>query len=407
MIAYTTLLLFCIGVFSSINVGVKVDKLLSFLTFTSVFLVFANFFDNMFNNIEHTFSFMWNSSPSGDIVVDIISNPYNCGLVMPFFLMALITIGNNISFRYEERRSAFDAVVIMNLISLIMIITSNNLVQLLSAVFIIDILAVFIAKDLDASRKYVKFNILADMMLFMVFAVINYRVASLELSEILEYRKSGLHVDFIAIFGLTVVFMKMGFFLFQGGLLGLKNVRFHRLQIVLFLTSPEVVILLLIKFHILWSGSAYFVPYINIACISTLAWGFIGFISIDNFKAKVVYLQMMFGALFVELLRFRGFAWSEMLSTVLVCDFLLISTLYLAYYCTNRKKLVSQMANLQYLNVFPKIVIVGLSAILIAILANALDMLSTVRRLSIMSRLSTRCTRSAQNTLTNRRLRLR
>ena len=75
MIAYTVLLLFCIGIFSSIKVGVKVDKVLAFVTFASLFLVFANFCDGMLDAAEHSFSFMWNTSSGRDLKFEIISNP--------------------------------------------------------------------------------------------------------------------------------------------------------------------------------------------------------------------------------------------------------------------------------------------------------------------------------------------
>ena len=96
MIAYTTFLLFVIGIFSSIKVGAKVDKIFSVLTFASIFLVFVNFCLNMNFETERIFSFMWNSSPSGDIKVDIVSNAYNYSLVFPFILITLIATANNV-----------------------------------------------------------------------------------------------------------------------------------------------------------------------------------------------------------------------------------------------------------------------------------------------------------------------
>ncbi|MBR1601368.1 MAG: hypothetical protein IJ677_07295 [Alphaproteobacteria bacterium] len=238
MIAYTTLLLFFIGIFSSIKVGAKVDKTLSFLTFASIFFVFAGFCDGMSSLSNHSFSFVWSANPGSSLKFDIISNYYNYWLIFPGFVLTLLSMLNCLFFRYEKQVSAYFSVLIFNLIALIILVTSNNFVQLLSALFVIDVLSVFMIKESDAYRRYVLLNILSDMVLFAVLAVINCRVASLDIRQIVLYRNIGMHQDFVALAGLTAVFAKFGFFLFQIGVIDLKKIRFHRILNVLFLSSP-------------------------------------------------------------------------------------------------------------------------------------------------------------------------
>lgn len=132
MIADTTFLLIVMAVLSSLKVGVKSDKFISWLIFLFVTGIFVYFLQHSHVTETTVFSFVWNSSPSGNIMVDIVSNSYNCQLIFPFFLMTLMAIGYNNVFRYEERRGLFDAVMLFNLTALIMMVTSNNLVQLLS-----------------------------------------------------------------------------------------------------------------------------------------------------------------------------------------------------------------------------------------------------------------------------------
>ena len=90
MIAYTVFLLFIIGIFSSLKVGVKVDKVLAFVTFASLFLVFLNFCDNMMSAIEHSFTFEWSTSPGRDLKLEMLSNPATYGLVLPCFIITLL-----------------------------------------------------------------------------------------------------------------------------------------------------------------------------------------------------------------------------------------------------------------------------------------------------------------------------
>lgn len=349
MIAYTTLLLFLIGLFSSIKVGVKVDKILSLVTFTSLFLVFLGFCDGMNSVREHVFSFSWNTTTGNSLKLEIISNSYNYLLVWPCFALTVLSALNALLFHYEKRSTYF-SVLIFNLTALIVLITSNNFVQLLSALFVIDIISPFLIKNVEAYRRYVLLNLLADMILFMVLAVINCRVASLDIRQIILYRNVGMHKDFVALAGLTAVFAKFGFFLFQIGVMNLRKIRFHRMMNVLFLSSPLATLILLLKFSALWRTSAYFILYLDIVCICTIVWGALGSLFANNFKAKVIYWQMSFWALFVELLRFHGFIWFSGFTFLLLEMYLFACLMYLFYYYNHRQQLMLKIKNMPLIN---------------------------------------------------------
>lgn len=347
MIIYTVLLLFVIGALSSIKAGVKVDKALAFVSFTSLFIVFADFYESMLEGITHTFSFMWNASQGQDIQFDIVSNPYNYALILSCFAVTVLACLHNVLFRYEERRAAYNAVLCFNLIALILLITSNNFVQLISALFIADILALFLMKNSEPCRLFGMMNMLADMMLFMVLAMINARVNSLDLEQVLLYQKIGLHTDWAALVGLTAIFIKFGFWIFQAGVLELKNIRFHRMQNVLFISSPFAALLLLIKFNALWRVSAYFTMYLDIMCIVTGIWAFGNSIWVNNFKAKAIYWMTAFWALMVELLRLSDFEWVPEYSRLILEMYVFMTALYLLYFYNNRRNLTTQMMQLR------------------------------------------------------------
>lgn len=350
MIALTTFLLLILGIFSSIRVSVKTDKWLSFIVFLLFCVIFGQFSYNIINSAQDVFSFIWNKSPGGDIQIDIISNPYNYGFVLPFFIITLLSLALNLLFRYEERRNIYEAGLIFNLAALITMITSNNFVQLLFALFIVDILALLLVHDIEAYRRYILLNISADLMIFTVLAIINSRVASLDIREILQYKQIGLHIDFIAIIGLTAIFMKFGFFIFHIGLLGLRNIRLHRLQNILFLSAPVCALILLTKFHVLLSGSTYFNTYLHLVCCLSLGGGFIGSLCSQNYKQRIIYWQMMFWALFVELLRFNGFIWNLSLTFLLLQTYILNIALYLIYYYTGRHYHQTDLSKINLVN---------------------------------------------------------
>ena len=336
MIADTTFLLIVMAVLSSLKVGVKSDKFISWLIFLFVTGIFVYFMQHGHVTETTVFSFVWNSSPSGNIMVDIVSNSYNCQLIFPFFLMTLMAIGYNNVFRYEERRGLFDAVMLFNLTALIMMITSNNLVQLLSGLFVVDIMALLIIKDVEKSKYYATFNLIADMMLFTVLAVVNCQLESLDLRQIIEYNKIGFHQDFVALVGLSAVFIKFGLVPFHGSMLRLKDIRYHRLQNVLFLTSPASALILLQKFYPLWQSSLYFLPVLQAGCVLGLVWGLVLFAMGESLKLKTIYWQMFFTSILVLLLADKKVVWSENFSILLVCQYLCISLWYFLYYNANR-----------------------------------------------------------------------
>lgn len=345
MIADTTFLLIITAVLSSLKVGVKSDKFISWLIFLFVTGIFVYFLHYGQEAETTVFSFIWNSSPSGNIMVDIVSNSYNCQLIMPFFLMTVMAIGYNNVFRYEERRGLFDAVLLFNLTALIMMITSNNLVQLLSGLFVVDIMALLIIKDVEKSKYYATFNLIADMMLFTVLAVVNCQLESLDLRQIIEYNKIGYHQDFVALAGLAAVFIKFGTVPFHGSMLRLKDIRYHRLQNILFLTSPASALILLQKFYPLWQSSLYFLPVLQTGCVLGLMWGLLFFIMGENLKFKTIYLQMFFMSILILLLVDKKVVWSESFSILLICQYLGVSLLYFLYYNANRCSSLLKLKN--------------------------------------------------------------
>ncbi len=336
MIADTIFLLFVVVVFSSFKIGVKTDKIFSWLTFLFLGGIFGNFYQYQNKFQESVFSFVWNSSPSGNITVDVISNPYNYYLVLPFLFMTLLSVGYNAVFRYEERRNAYNAFVLFNLILLILMITSNNLVQLISGVFVVDIMALLMIKDVEKSKLHATLNLIADMLLFTVLAVINCQLESLDLRQIVKYNRIGYHQDFVAVAGLIAVFIKLGIVPFHEGLLKLKDIRFHRLQNVLFLTSSVSALILLQKFCYLWQNSQLFLPVLHVGCFIGICWGGICFWCAENLKVKVIYMQMLFWPILILLWADNQFAWSEFFTTLLICQYLGVCLLYFLYYKANR-----------------------------------------------------------------------
>ena len=330
MIAHTALLLLIIGLFNCCKFSVKADKFFCAVTLLALLCITFWFAGSVSDSPEQIFSFLWNSSPSGDLKIDIISNSYTCGLFLPFLVISTLAICANFSFKQEQNLCNYNALLLFNLLALLLMITSNNFVQLLSAFFLIDILAVIKAKT-DICKKFIILNLCADMLIFMLLALINGHIHSFDIREIINYKNTSYHLDFIAILGFTSILMKMGFFPFQIGLTSLDKLNFQRLLNILCLFSPVSAIIILLKFSSLWSSSEYFVPYLNALCIAALIWSSFMVLCIKNLRLKVIYWQIMIFALMLELLRFHGFVWDWSFSKILLANYILLSGIYLLY----------------------------------------------------------------------------
>ncbi len=364
MIAFTALALLIVGFFNSFRFSVKADKFVCGVSLFAVSGIIFWFSDRIVNLNEQVFSFLWNSSPSGDIKIDIISNSYTCGLFLPFLIITALAICGNYCFRYEEKRCRYNALLIFNLLVLLLMITSNNFVQLLSAVFLVDIFAVIKAQNTANCKNFIILNLSADMLIFMILALINGRIHSFDIREIINYKNMGYHIDLIAILGLTSVFMKMGFFPFQLGFSTLKNLRFHRLQNILYLSSPISALILLLKFSALWSASSYFLPYFDIICLTAMAFCALKAFYINNLRSKLICWHTLTLTLMLELLRFHGFVWDWRFSKILLATYALFMGLYLLYYQSGRKVLMTHLlkSKFQYFQtVTPAITIIGLA----------------------------------------------
>lgn len=158
------------GLAGLLKFKMRYDRIISWMIFFTVALLFADYVLAAFNNQNFTFSLLWNKTEVGDIRIDFAPTPQANRVIIPLFFLSLLTILNNNLFRYEEKRSPFDSLIVLNFISLSLLICSKNYIELITMVFVIDIIGYLILKDVDSARRYVIYNFFADMCLFMKYS---------------------------------------------------------------------------------------------------------------------------------------------------------------------------------------------------------------------------------------------
>lgn len=356
-----------IALFGFIRMRMRYDRFFSWLMLVSVAFLFVQYCFDAVHDQNYAFSFLLSPTRIGDIIINFTPNVAINSLIIPLFFISLMTVLNNNIFRYEEKRCTFNSYIILNFITLCLLVSAQNYVQLITAVFISDIFGYLILKDVDATHRYVIYNLFADMCLFMILSMACGKVQSLELSSLLNYEHIGRHKDFVGLITALALLIKMGSFLFQSYLLDLNKTRFQRMCAVNLLFSPLCGVILLMRLHNLIAISELCLPFLKIMSGLTFVCGLAYFIIKNNIQKKVVSLNMAFWGLLTYMLILNNFGWINWFSYYIVSVYFINSLLFMVYLYQNREIEVAAMLNYSEINTLPMIAILVLMTLVINI----------------------------------------
>lgn len=170
----------------------------------------------------------------------------------------------NVSYPQEEDRFRFNGQICLNLAALILLICSENAIQLLVSACLIDIFGFYMINDSSARRRYIFYNLLADMGLFMLFALIWGYIGSIRLADFVEYDRMGAHKDLLCILLLLCLFIKSGLFMFQAPLMDWAVLDMNRIAALAYLSTPVVGFIILCKTSMLLPLSEYSYPMLHL-----------------------------------------------------------------------------------------------------------------------------------------------
>lgn len=280
----------------------RYERLWSFLLLA--FLAFSGFYfwENWQQGITGNFAFHWIDASLMQVNINLASNTDTYRLTAPLFLLAGISVFYNTFYPAETEKLRLNGLLLLNLAALILLICAQNFMQLLTAVCIADVLCLFMINDIEGKRRYIFYNLLADMGLFTLFALIWKQTGSVDLAALSGYRRLGQYPELSVCLILFCAFIKSGMFLFQGGFLSLSGLSFNRIFSISYGATPLVGILLLIKTYPLLADVSYASATLQLFGTLTLLWGFFGAVVIDNLKDKALYFNLMFYALMIGLL---------------------------------------------------------------------------------------------------------
>lgn len=342
MISDIFLYLIIAGLGSEIIAKDRFERFLTFILFGMLVFLGMNFFESWQAGVTDKFTYHWITSRYNKADINIFSSAENYALIFPFFIMSALLVLDNLFYPLEPKKSSFSGLIVLNLACLILLICSRNFIQLLIGACAIDVLGFYVTDDMEAKKKYTFYNTIADLGLFMVFAVLWGYLGSMEISRLSDFHKLGAHRDLIAILLIACVMIKSGMFMFQNQFLDFQGLSFNRLNMISFVSTPVVGIIILCKTYPLLEISRYSVPLIQIIAGASVFWGVCGALLIDNIKEKALYLNMMLYGTIYGLLSV-GLIESTLLSELLVGGFLLVSCLMLVVISSSNENYVSRM----------------------------------------------------------------
>ncbi len=284
----------------------------------------------------------WLKIPNLSINLEITINAHNIYLVSALLALAVLVLMQN-TFGSETAKNALNGLVLLNLLSALMLVFSANYIQMLVAVGVSDVLVFSIINKVEAKKRYIYANFLADIGLVSIFAVILGQSGNIELRPLADYARLGHHKDFVAIMLLLCIFIKTGLFLFQGTYTGLRLLGFNRLNLILFTATPLTGYLLLLKTESLLTISAYSYPLLKIFALASILWGAYGALIIDNLRQKAVYFALMFWGLVYAFAAFGSRLASLDFAMLLMAAFLFSQILLLISVAASNENTVSEM----------------------------------------------------------------
>lgn len=287
--------------------------------------------DNLSQSANGGFIYQW--LPYKELKADFnISSSQNMRqMFLPLIcLLAAVVYLNTVS-ASEEHSLHFNTLMLFNFISLILQASSHDFLQLMFAGAMLSVIS-FYMPDLAVSKKRLfVFNFLAEMAVFMAFAIVYGKTHSISLSVLPKYAHNGWHKDLVAGLLMFAIGCKCGLFLLNGHYLSFKDIIFNRTVAIMSLSVPLSGLVLTAKVYPLLHASkvaeTLFPVWLGISVAAAVA----GALCNNHLKSKAIALSLgVYAALLLWIYGDKA-ALYNVIPFVLVFNFLILYIFVLAF----------------------------------------------------------------------------
>lgn len=345
MIVNIFLLLLLIGFTFPCFFRLEAQKGASVFLLIAVSALLVWFLNNWHEEQNVAFLIPWLQYKDLSVIINLSSEMQNYQLIYPLFVVSVITMLIGTFNEDETSKLKLNGTIALSLSSLFLLCCSSNLIQLIIGSSFVSICGGYLINDQEARNKYAYYNLLAEVGLFSVFAVIYGYLGNLNISSLKNFQAVGAHKDWVAIVLLLSVFIKTGMFPFHNQLLGLSNINFNRQNLIIWASTPISGIIILYKTIPLLSISQYSVPLLQIIAGLTLLWALGGALIIDNIKERAVYFALMIYAYIYALIPLDNAIGITNISTYILWGYLLTMLFYLVFKASSNEIYISKMGS--------------------------------------------------------------
>ena len=281
------------------------------------------FYQNYLNADVDFYSYQWLSSRYYPVSIDFSSSLEAYLLMLPLFAVAVLNVFYMLWDTMEKQKTYLLTLMCLNIAFFMMLICGQNTIQIIVSACFVDVIGFCVINNIATKRQYIFYNLLTDLALFIAFAMLWGECRSTQLTQIREYTLT--HNPFALWLILFSIYIKIGLFPFQGYLLQCSVLSESRRNIMGFLSTPIVGLLIFYKlkdFQI-ETGPTEILKY---AIWATIIWGGCCSMAIRRMSDKNLYLNMLFYGMGCALLM-NTEECSEVLGSLLVLHFCLNNSL--------------------------------------------------------------------------------
>lgn len=262
-------------------------------------------------------------------------------LPLVYFSTALVYL--NTIYAAEEHSLHFNTLVLFNFIALILQASSRDFIQLMFAGSMLSVIS-FYMPDLSVSKKKMfVFNFLAEMAVFMAFAVVYGKTHSVSFGSLPDFVRNGWHKDLVAGLLLFAIGCKCGLFLLNGQYFSLKHCLFNRTVAIMGLSVPLSGLILAAKIQPLLAAS-------QTACLIIPWWAeisagtaILAVLVNNNIKSKAVALSLAVYAALLYWIYTDTKVLYDWAPDILMLNFMVLSVFVLAFNAASDETSVRRM----------------------------------------------------------------
>lgn len=331
------------GLLSLVAIPLKLPRIYALLALGVGVVILVFLLENMRLGTNAEFVYLWIPYKDLQAGFNLSSNPMVYQLVFPILAVTLLLMMFNAVATKEKLSLSLDVMLFFNLSAMILLLCSQDLIQLMVGSSAVSIVAFYVINDIGAKKKFVFYNLLGDMAIFTLLAVVYSQTNSVDLQALANFKRIGSHKDLIAILLVLSLAAKTGLFFFQNKLLDWQNLNFVRLLTITFISTPLASLIILVKLYPLINISDYGVPLLQAILIASVIWGMLGCWLMDNLKAKICYLNMIFYAFAFALLLENVENMTKIVPSIMLGQLMVILSLVMVIISASNEVYVSRM----------------------------------------------------------------